>query len=262
MDIARQVTKYEDKGFSRERAEINVLMENAAFIIFRDFPDAFLLFGGATLVLYHDSVRHSADLDLLPMSSEWPSPAELISSLERDLQPVAQMMQLGDLFFESENSYAREGRIFVTIGAGQRLFRVDLTRLGSAIASEIETHPLGVGSGNPAVIKSATKDLLLLQKAEAFLLRRNVKARDAYDIHFLKQLGAELDATLRAHLQDALLANEIDSDAIADRIARVGQKLCALELKTILPLDAYSPLEGVGFEPLRDALKDLFEEWL
>jgi hypothetical protein len=66
MDIAGQIAKYEDRGFTRERAEVNVLMEVAVFAIFRDFPDAFVLFGGATLVLYHDSVRHSADLDLLP----------------------------------------------------------------------------------------------------------------------------------------------------------------------------------------------------
>lgn len=65
MDIASRIAKYEEKGFTRERAEINVLMEAAAFSIFKDFPDAFVLFGGATLVLYHESVRHSADLDLL-----------------------------------------------------------------------------------------------------------------------------------------------------------------------------------------------------
>ena len=55
MDIAGRIAKYEDRGFTRERAEVNVLMEVAAFAIFRDFPDAFVLFGGATLVLYHDS---------------------------------------------------------------------------------------------------------------------------------------------------------------------------------------------------------------
>src|SRR5882672_3145428 len=66
MNIARQTTKYEEKGFSREKAEINALMENAILAIFRDFPDAFLLFGGGALVLFHESVRHSADLDLLP----------------------------------------------------------------------------------------------------------------------------------------------------------------------------------------------------
>jgi hypothetical protein len=65
MNIAGQIAKYEEKGFTRQKAEINTLMENAIFAIFREFPDAFLLFGGATLVLFHESVRHSADLDLL-----------------------------------------------------------------------------------------------------------------------------------------------------------------------------------------------------
>ena len=180
MSIASQVARYEDKGFTRERAEANVLMEQAAFAIFRDFPDAFLVVGGATLVLYHDSVRHSADLDLLSRASPLPSPEEIIACLKRDLAPAAQIMQLGDLRFETKNSDAHEGRIFVTTNSNQRLFRVDLTRFDSAIESEIEAHPVEGESGLSAVIKSATKELLLLQKAEAFLMRRAVKARDAY----------------------------------------------------------------------------------
>lgn len=48
MNIARQTAKYEEKSFSREKAEISAPMENAIFAIFRDFPDAFLLFGGAS----------------------------------------------------------------------------------------------------------------------------------------------------------------------------------------------------------------------
>src|SRR6202451_621274 len=104
MDFARRIAKYEDKGFSRERAEINVLMESAAFSIFRDFPDAFVLFGGATLVLYHESVRHSADLDLLYRAATPPSPEEIISSLQRDLTPVAEIMELGRLHFQLDLS--------------------------------------------------------------------------------------------------------------------------------------------------------------
>lgn len=262
MHPARRIAEYEAKGFSRERAEINTLMENAAFTIFRDFPDAFLLFGGASLVLYHDSVRHSADLDLLPTASQWPSCAEIISSLERDLRPAAQLLHLRDLRFDSENSGDQGGRILITASTGQRLFRIDLTRFGSAIESEIEAHTVEGEAGITAVIKSATKELLLLQKAEAFLLRQNVKARDAYDIHLLKVIGATLNANLRAHFQDVLLGNEIDSDAISDRITRINPELCRLELKPILPLNVYSPLEDVGFASLRNALTELYEEWL
>ncbi len=262
MDIVGQIAKYEARGFTRERAEINVLMEAAALAIFRDFPDAFVLFGGATLVFYHDSVRHSADLDLLSRGSQPPSREEIVASLERDLTPLTQIMEMGPLRFEIENSDSREGRIVVTANAGRRLFRVDLTRLGAAIESEIEAHPIDGEAGVSAVIKSATKELLLLQKAEAFLLRRTLKARDAYDTHLLKSLGAMLSANLRAHLQDTVLANEIDSDTISNRIERIDANLCRLELKPILPPDIYSALEDAGFEPLRDTLKELYEEWL
>ena len=97
MNIARQTTKYEEKGFSREKAEINALMENAILAIFRDFPDAFLLFGGATLVLFHESVRHSADLDLLPRGTSIPTRDEIISTLKREVSPIAETLQLEEL---------------------------------------------------------------------------------------------------------------------------------------------------------------------
>jgi hypothetical protein len=262
MDIGKQTAKYENKGFNRERAEVNVLMENAAFTIFRDFPNAFLLFGGATLVLYHESVRHSADLDLLTMASELPSGAEIIESLKRDLVPIAKIIGLDEIRFETENPDRTEGRILVSTTGDRQLFRIDLTKFGSAIQSEIETHEVEREKGIAAVIKSATKELLLLQKAEAFLLRRNVKARDAFDIHLLKHIGALLDTNLRAHLEDSLLANEIDSDAISTRIGQVNVNRCRLELKPILPEDTYSSLERVNFEPRPAALKDLYKEWL
>lgn len=155
-----------------------------------------------------------------------------------------------------------QSRIFVATDSGQRLFRIDLTRFGSAIESEVEAHAIEGELGDSAVIRTATKELLLLQKAEAFLLRRHVKARDAYDIYLLRGIGATLNHQLQAHLEDALLANEIDSSGVSDRMARVNGDLCSLELKPILPADVYSPLEAAGFEPLREAVKALYGKWL
>src|SRR5205807_4217109 len=114
MNIARQIAKYEDKGFTRERAEVNTLIEHAAVTIFRDFPDAFVLFGGATLVLYHVSVRHSADLDLLSRAVETPTRQEIAASLERELTPLSAIMETGTLRFGTDTSESFEGRIFVT----------------------------------------------------------------------------------------------------------------------------------------------------
>jgi hypothetical protein len=262
MDIARGIAKYEDRGFTRERAEINVLMEHAAFSIFKDFPEAFVLFGGASMVLYHDSVRHSADLDLLHRAVPSPSPEQIVLSLQRDLSPMANIMGLGDLRFEILGANGQDGKISVTAGTGQRLFRVDLTSFGSPIESEIQDHPIEEEAGLSAVIRSASKELLLLQKAEAFLLRRVVKARDAYDIHLLNQIGAGLSTILQAHLQDTVLANELDAETISDRIRRVDGNLCRLELQPILPPEVYSAFEAAAFEPLRQALRGLYKEWL
>jgi hypothetical protein len=262
MNIARQTTKYEEKGFSREKAEINALMENAILAVFRDFPDAFLLFGGATLVLFHESVRHSADIDLLPRGTSIPTRDEIISTLKREVSPIAETLQLGELQFATTGSGGVEGSIFVSSSSGQRLFRVDLTKFGSAIESEIETHPIESQSGESVDIKTPTKELLLLQKAEAFLLRRIVKARDAYDIHVLLQKGAVLNPNLKAHLEDAMHANEIDGETVSERIALIDIDRCSLELKPILPPEIYTPLEESEFEKLRDAVKKLFAEWL
>ena len=260
MDIASRIAQYEERGFTAEQAQVNVLIEATAFAIFRDFPEAFVLIGGATLVLFHESMRHSADLDLLSRGAQTPSREEVAASLERELMPLGRIMELGRLRLEIDNSATREGRIFISTNTGQRLFRVDLTRLGSAIESEIEDHHVDGETGGSAVIKSATKELLLLQKAEAFLLRRAVKARDAYDIYLLKGLGATLSANLRSHLHDTVLANEIDSSTLTNRIDRIDVKLCALELKQILPADVYKRLEVVEFKPLQKAVKELYEE--
>jgi len=62
-----------------------------------------------------------------------------------------------------------------------------------------------------------------LQKAEAFLQRRIIKARDACDIFLLFEVGADLSSKLHAHLEDSLHA-EFDADTIKTRI---GQQLAS-----------------------------------
>jgi hypothetical protein len=153
MDIASRIAKYETE----------VSPGNGP-------KSTFYLFGGATLVLYHESVRHSADLDLLSRGVKTPSRQEIVASLERDLAPLSAIMAMGTLRFGTDTSESFEGRIFVTTDSGRRLFRVDLSRLGSAIESEIEDHRIDGETGISVVVKSASKELLLLQKAEAFFV--------------------------------------------------------------------------------------------
>jgi hypothetical protein len=190
-----------------------------------------------------------------------PSRDEIIGTLNRELSPVAEILQLGTLQFETTSQGGLEGNIFVARASGQRLFRVDLTKFGSVIESEIESRPVETQSGESVEIKSATKELLLLQKAEAFLLRRIVKARDAYDILVLQDKGAVLSSNLRAHLTDAIHANEIDGVTISERLALIDTKLCSVELKPILPPGVYAALEQGQFGSLKAAVTTLYEEW-
>ena len=46
----------------------------------------------------------------------------------------------------------------------------------------MEEHAVEIDEDNVAKVKAASRDFLLLQKAERFLLRKIMKARDVFDI--------------------------------------------------------------------------------
>lgn len=60
MNIAGRLAKYEERSFTRGTAAVNVLLEEVLQILFSSFPDTFVFFGGASLVLFYGSPRHSA----------------------------------------------------------------------------------------------------------------------------------------------------------------------------------------------------------
>lgn len=102
-----------------------------------------------------------------------------------------------------------------------------------------------------------------LYKAEAFLDRTNVKPRDAFDIKLLMDTGAELDNNLTVHLQDGPISERLeDPEFIRKRIDAINPKLCEAELRRYLPDDVFQELARQDFEPLRQALRNLFSEWL
>jgi hypothetical protein len=113
-----------------------------------------------------------------------------------------------------------------------------------------------------AIIRTVSRDHLLLQKAEAFLFRSAVKARDAYDIRLLLDAGATLSQHLKLNLTDALTMREIGPEQIAERIAQVRGALCRSQLAEVLPAETYKVLERADFQDLRAALEKLFEHWL
>jgi hypothetical protein len=257
MNFAAQIAAYTDKGFSGEQAEVIALMRVASGVLFRGFPESFLLFGGATLLLFHDSLRHSADLDLLGRSEELPTAADLCASLATELASAAEALDLGPLRVESSGDH-----VLVKKRDSSLLFKVDITRIGSVLESEIEEHAVEIDEKNVATVKAASRELLLLQKAECFLLRGILKVRDAFDIYRLRQVGVVLNEQLENHLHDSLLNHEIEAEDISRRIAQVDEKRCVSELRSLLPPRVFDALAREQFRPLRKALHELYRRWL
>lgn len=262
MNLATQIAAQKEKGFTAEQAEVITLMRIAAGVLFLDFPDSFLLVGGATLLLFHDSVRHSSDLDLLSSADEQPTAAAIQDSLSNGLASAAEALNLGPLQFD-DSSKDSQTNLWVQSKNGRTLFRIDLTRFGSVLECEVEEHPVNVDDESVAQVKSASRNFLLLQKAECFLFRKVIKSRDGFDIHHLvKNLGAALDETLKNHLADTLMADEIEAEDIVKRIEQVDNKRCRSELQFDLPRDVFEALAKQDFKPLRDALYELYAAWL
>ncbi len=262
MNLAEEIARLRGKGFSEDRAEIIVLMREAAVVLFRAFPDSFLLFGGANLIFFHNSLRHSADLDLLSITPDMPEIDDIRNTLVEGLKPLIQLLKIEDLkiqIIRSEDAMKK-----ISIGAdGRTLFTVDLTRMGSVLEKEVEEHPTeSVSSDLIGMIKAVSRDLLLLQKAEAFLMRKIIKVRDAYDIKLLMSLGATLGSNLKQHLEDDLRWNEIESEQIIERINQVDIRHCEAELGNVLPTAEFKDLRDENFEPLRDSLLKLFADWV
>jgi Nucleotidyl transferase AbiEii toxin, Type IV TA system len=222
-----------------------------------------MLYGGASLVLFHQGVRHSADLDLVPNTGqERPSTEAITNSLNEGLQDISDVLGLSPLRLETEVNSVPELKINVYAKDDRRLFRVDFNKYGSVINSEVEVQRLeGVTPSYEADVLLASKELLLCHKAEAFMLRRFVKARDAYDIYDLQNKGAALTGNLLSAVEDTF-RGEIDAEDIEERITKVTPEKCKQELESMLPKNLYDTLAEKSFEDLYVALRKLYSDWL
>lgn len=259
INLQARIDKYRERLFQQSDAEILVLLEEAAVALFRSFPDHFILFGGATLVLFYESPRLSRDLDLLP-SGPLPKTEDVQAVVRSRIEPLAEILGLGPLAFQEEIAKTDFAKYWVL--ANQKiLFSIDLTRIGgNVLETQIVTKTLGDTPKTKVLTPNA--NYLLFQKCETFLSRRKVKARDAFDIHLLLSRKAQLDATLRAHLEDFVLMNELDRDSITARVEAIDPKLCTVELRPVLPPPLFEQLEKKGFEPIRLSLREVFSDWL
>jgi hypothetical protein len=260
MNLQARVDRYRDRGFPEAEAEILVLIEESAVALFNAFPDQFILFGGVTLVLFHDSPRLSRDLDLLASPGQLTESAEIQKVVRSAIQPLAETFGLGQLEFRQDITTATLVKQWVS--ANQKpLFSIDLTAIGgNVLKNQIVKHIIAEIPEKSVFTPNA--NYLLYQKCETFLNRRYLKARDAFDIHLLLSRGAVLDKALRPHLEDFLAMKEIDAAVIEARIESVTAKLCTVELRPVLPLSLFEELAKDEFESLRRSLRTVFSDWL
>src|SRR5216683_1634490 len=169
MNLQDRVRKYTERGFQIVEAEILVLIEESAAAIFTSFPDHFILFGGAALVLFYESPRLSRDLDLLTSPAKLPNSEEIQTVVRSSIQHIAETFGLGRLEFRNE----AEGPDFAKhwVLANQKpLFSVDLTGIGgSVLKTQIVKQP--IASEPERTVLTPTANYLLLQKCETFLNR-------------------------------------------------------------------------------------------
>ena len=260
MNIGQRLASYLDRGFRPEAAAVNVPIEAALQALFSQFPEHFVFFGGSSLVLFYGSQRHSADLDLW-LKSEPPNHQELIAAVQPNLEEAAEALGYSALSIETATPLGDVAK-FLVKSRETSLFTIDLTKIGAVIKSELDTLPLPTAD-KPISVPVPSRNLALLFKSEAFLTRKRLKARDAFDIKLLIDSGAQITETLKAHLVDGPAADRVEDCAyIADRISQVNARICRPELEPFLPEAIYQELATRDFQPLRDALTALFSEWL
>jgi hypothetical protein len=255
MSLAIKIAADREKGFTEEQAKVIALMRVAAGVLFRDFPDAFLLYGGAPLVLFHDSVRQSADLDLLQRQETAPSNEDIRESLLKGLAQTADALNLSPLEIELSN------KIYVRKLRGGLLFTVDISRLGSVLESEVVEYDVEIDETISATVKAPSGEFLLLHKAECFLLRKYFKPRDAFDIYLLSSKGIVLPERLEEHLDATLMNHEIEAPTIRERVVMLDEKRCG-DLRSVIPPGLFESLGKEQFKPLRDAVCELYSRWL
>jgi hypothetical protein len=116
------------------------------------------------LILFHNSVRISRDLDLLSHGAPLPSAEEIANALSLGLEELGALVNVNPLTIRIDKPESKFVKLSVLGTGGQSLFTVDLGGLGTVLASGIEEHALEAVSQNSATtIKSVSRDHQLLQ---------------------------------------------------------------------------------------------------
>ena len=160
MNIAERLANYEKRGFGSETAAVNVLLEETLQILLSSFPDTFIFFGGASLVLFYGSPRHSGDLDLLVSAETPPGADELQRSLEQPLRAAGGTLGFSELTIEPARAAGEFLKLAVKAGE-QVLFTIDVTKISTVIRSQLVTFPIPSDSEEQVTVPVPSRALQL-----------------------------------------------------------------------------------------------------
>src|SRR5437660_3576294 len=167
MNLQARVDKYTERNFQQSDAEILVLIEESAVALFTSFPDHFIIFGGATLVLFYGSPRLSRDLELLALLEPLPRTENVQAVVRSRIQPIAEIFGLGQLEFRQD--IANPDFVKHWVLANQKpLFSIDLTRIGGSVL-ETQIVKKTIGDTPETTVLTPNANYLLFQKCETFL---------------------------------------------------------------------------------------------
>lgn len=220
-------------------------------VLGRLHPSRFILLGGGALRLFHGSPRASADLDLHVQPQ--PTAAQLrtlAAALEKGLGSLA--LKTGFPLAVRPAADALE-----VFAHGKVQVRLEFT----SFARPRKVEKLLVRTGTPGfeVVLVPVLDELLFAKTQALVARRHPKGRDAFDIWYLLDRGANLDAEA---FRDWLAWEEIDAAQVAARRDEFNPSRLAADLDRYLPDGLRRSLSETGYAPLKAALAKVLEPFV
>lgn len=230
------------------------LASEILIILFRAFPGRFVLVGGGALRWIFHSPRLSADIDLKPArpANEDAVIREIAEVLSKKLPSLA--VPLGVTVVCRTDPDSPAVRI---LADGRIVLRVELATLTPVTGSE--KHLFQSDSLQSEIVITPDIHQLLFAKAAALAKRPHVKGRDVFDIWFLLDLGAILDAkAFAAWLQ----WEEIDAADLEEKIQQITPSRLRADLDRFLPDSIRKSLAQENDKPLIDAAHRLLKPFL
>jgi predicted nucleotidyltransferase component of viral defense system len=251
MDLgARLRRQAQEEGVAEDQVLGAALARETLLWFFRVFPDLAIFVGGNVLHLLYGSPRYSRDVDLLPTQDLRPSELrEIARELEQRLRPFAAF--LGEPIvcrLRAQRISTIEVRL-----AARRVIELEFSRIAGTVR-RTEVKLLQSDSLASEIVRCPILEELLLLKLRVLLKRRYFKARDVFDLWYLRELGAGFDDKEFEHW---LVLEDIDADDVGRRLKLISARRLEDDLSALLPSSWLKTLRADDYTTVMQSVKEL-----